>query len=264
MKKTRQQLKTLRRRLRRRLRQRKEQKLKFSKTNKRGHQREAERDTRRIRHLKALVRKMLRRKHRVEASHREGLDWAFGDISPEAMKAAGKTFVCRYLSHTTSKNLSVAEAIKYSKANIDLVVVWEDAGAGATAGYSAGRSDANTALAQARALGKPQAAPIFFAVDFDAAGPEVESYFRGIASVLGVNGAGIYAGLDAVEYIMDRKIVGWAWQTYAWSNHKWDKRANLKQTLISLENSKLYVGGSVVDYDKSTAINFGQWRSELA
>jgi hypothetical protein len=264
MKKTRQEIKKLRRKLRRRLRQRKEQIRKFQKTDKRGHKREAERDGRRARYLSHLVKKYLRREARQKEAHREGVDWAYGDISPGTLKIAGKSFVCRYLSHDPSKNLTVAEAIRYSKAGIDLVVVWEDSGSGAAGGYSKGRSDANVALAQARALGKPHDAPIFFAVDFDAAGPEVESYFRGVASVLGVNGAGIYAGLDAVEYIMDRKIVGWAWQTYAWSNHKWDKRAKLRQVLISLTGSPLYVGGVQVDYDKSIAVNFGQWKSTLA
>lgn len=264
MKKTRQALKRLRRKLRRRARQRKEQELKFQRSNKRGHKREAERDTRRIHHLKVLVRKMLRRKHRIEASHREGIDWAYGDVSIGSMQASGKSFVARYLSPDPSKNITEAEAINYSRNGIDIVVVWEGSSSAATGGYSSGQRDANAALAQARMLGKPTSAPIFFAVDFDAAGPEVENYFKGVASVLGVERAGIYAGLDAVEYIMDRKIIGWAWQTYAWSDHKWDKRAALKQTLISLETDKLYVGGVEVDYDKSVAREFGQWRSTLA
>ena len=206
---------------------------------------------------------MVRRKSKIEASNREGIDWAFGDVSPEVMLANGKTFACRYLSHDESKSLSVKEAIRYSRAGIDLVVVWEDGGEGARSGYPKGQSDANTALAKARLLGKPHDAPIFFAVDFDAAGPEIESYFKGVASILG-DRAGIYAGLDAVEYILDRKIVSWAWQTYAWSNHHWDKRAHLKQVLITLPGAELIMDGVRVDYDKSTAVNFGQWKSELA
>lgn len=264
MKKTRQEIKKLRRRLRRRLRQRKEQARKYHKTNKRGHLRAAEKDGRKARYLAHLVKKYLRRTTRIEEAHREGVDWAYGDISSVTLKAAGKSFIARYLSHDPAKNLTVTEAINYSKAGIDLVVVWEDAGSGAAGGYSAGRSDANTALAQARALGKPVNAPIFFAVDFDAAGPEIESYFTGVASVLGKERSGIYAGLDAVEYILDRKIVDWAWQTYAWSNHRWDKRAKLRQVLISLVSDPLYLGGVQVDYDKSVAVNFGQWKSTLA
>lgn len=264
MKKTRRALKELRRKLRRRLRQRREQHRKFVKTGALGHKHEVALDSRRIHHLKHLVTKALRRKHRIEASHREGLDWAFGDISPEAMHAAGKTFVCRYLSHDPSKNLSRDEAIKYSQSGIDCVVVWEDSGAGASAGYPAGHRDALTARAQAYQLGMPKNRPVFFAVDFDAAGPEVENYFKGVADAIGKSGAGIYAGLDAVEYILDRKIVDWGWQTYAWSGHRWDSRAHLKQVLISLAGAELHVGGVAVDYNKSTAVDFGQWKSELA
>lgn len=264
MKKTLRQIKKLRRKLRRRQRQRREQRRKFVKTGNLGNKREWHRDIRRSNHLKRLFKRLVRRKKRIERSHREGVDWAYGNISPAALKASGKTFVCRYLSHDSSKNLSHHEAVAYSRAGIDLVVVWEDAGTGAAGGYYNGQRDANHALAQARALGKPSRAPIYFAVDFDAAGPEVKPYFEGVVSVLGKERAGIYGGLDAVEYIMDRKIVDWAWQTYAWSNHRWDKRAVLKQTLVSLQGAELHVDGVQVDYDRSVAANFGQWKSTLA
>lgn len=252
MKKTLRAIRQYRRKLRRQLRQRREAKPGQAKNT-----------ALRIRYLQKLIAKMVRRKSKIEASNREGIDWAFGEISPQVMLANGKTFACRYLSHDNAKNLSPSEAVRYSRAGIDLVVVWEDRGEGARSGYPKGQSDANTALAKARLLGKPHDAPIFFAVDFDAAGPEIESYFRGVASILG-DCAGIYAGLDAVEYILDRKIVSWAWQTYAWSDHHWDKRAHLKQVLISLTGAELVMDGVHVDYNKSTVINFGQWKSELA
>lgn len=263
MKRTLRALRKYRRKLRRRLRQRKEAKQKFQSTHNKKYAREVKQDAQRAKYLGRLISKMLRRQATIEVSHREGIDWAYGDVSPKVMIDNGKTFACRYLSHDRAKSFAVHEAIMYSRAGIDLIVVWEDGGEGARSGYVNGRSDANTALAKARILGKPDEAPIFFAVDFDAEGPEVEGYFRGVASILGKQ-AGIYAGLDAVEYILDRKIVSWAWQTYAWSNHHWDKRAKLKQVLISLEGAELTMDGIHVDYDKSTAINFGQWRSKLA
>lgn len=213
-----------------------------------------------IRYLKHLRTKLRRQKERIATSHREGVDWSYGNIDPQALHDAGKSFVCRYLSHDPGKNLTRTEAERYSNAGIDLVVVWESGSNNAALGYSQGRSDANTALAQAKVCGMPEGRPIFFAVDFDAAGPEIAPYFEGVAAVLGRDHSGIYAGLDAVEYILDRKIVDWAWQTYAWSNHKWDKRAHLRQVLISLTGAELRIDGVVVDYDKSTAVDFGQWR----
>lgn len=257
MKQTLRKLRQVRRKLRRKLRQRKE-------ARQHRHPARVRRFTKQTKYLKHLRDRLRKRRDRIEDSHREGIDWAFGDIPVAALRANHKDFVCRYLSYDDSKNLSLNEAITYSSAGIDLVVVWESSGSGATGGYQQGMADANHALAQARALGKPTGAPIYFAVDFDAAGPEIESYFRGVASLLGPERAGIYAGLDAIEYIMDRRIVHWAWQTYAWSNHKWDKRVVLKQTLISLAGAELHISGVAVDYDKSVAVNFGQWRSEHA
>lgn len=264
MKKTRRILRELRRKIRRRRRQRKEQREKFRRTHRGGNLKEAKHDSNRILHLKRLLGRFLRRKKRIEESHREGVDWAFGKISPEALKKAGKTFVCRYLSPDVSKNLSHEEVVRYSRAGIDIVVVWENSGERARLGYAAGLHDGNKALAQARILGKPPLAPIFFAVDFDAAGPEVVRYFEGVASAVGKKRSGVYGGLDVVEYLLDRHIVNWAWQTYAWSNHTWDKRAHLKQVLISYPGNELRVDGVQVDYDKSTKVNFGQWKSLLA
>lgn len=257
MRKTLRQLREVRRKLRRKLRQRKEARAHH-------HPARVKRFTRQVKYLKHLRDKLRRRRKRVEEAHREGIDWAYGDISVASLKANHKDFVCRYLSPDPSKNLSLTEAVEYSKAGIDLVVVWEGSGSGAAGGYAQGQHDANQALAQARALGKPTDAPIYFAVDFDAAGPEVKGYFEGVASILGRDKAGIYAGLDAVGYIMDNKIVDWAWQTYAWSDHHWDKRAVLKQVLISLAGAELHIDGVPVDYDKSVAIDFGQWRSTHA
>lgn len=263
MKKTLRYLRAYRRKLHRAIRQRKEASRKWDKTGNPKYAKKAHKDVRRIKYLRYLRDKMLRRKKRVEKSHRLGIDVAFGGPSPQAMLDAGKTFIGRYLSHTPSKNLTLHEAITYSRAGIDLIVVWEDGGEGARGGYLRGRSDATTALAQARVLGIPHDRPIFFAVDFDAAGPEVESYFRGVSSVLGKSGSGIYAGIDAVGYILDREIVGSAWQTYAWSNHRWDPRARLRQVLISLTGAPLILDGDQVDYDKSVATDFGQWKSTL-
>jgi hypothetical protein len=264
MKKTLQRLRGIRAKLRRKLRHRAEVHDKWVKTHQGGYAKEVKKTTRQVRYLKHLRDKLRKRRYRIKESHREGIDWSYGNISGEALKSAGKTFVCRYLSTDPAKNLSEAEAITYSRQGIDLVVVWESGFNNAALGFNQGQTDANHALAQAKASGKPTEAPIFFAVDFDAAGPEIESYFRGVASALGPERSGIYAGLDAVEYILDHKIVGWAWQTYAWSNHKWDKRAKLRQVLISLQGAELHISGIAVDYDKSVAKEFGQWRSTLA
>src|SRR3954454_9683507 len=98
----------------------------------------------------------------------EGIDYAFGRPTMAALKSAGIKFVCRYLSHSPSKNLTAAEAKKLSDAGIWIVVVWETTAKRALDGYAAGAADARDALAQAQICGMPDDRPIYFAVDWDA------------------------------------------------------------------------------------------------
>lgn len=255
MKKTLRQLRQLRRKLRRKLRQRKE-----------GHltKGESARNLRQTSYIKRMIVRLRERRTRLELSHRQGIDWAYGTPRTDALLEAEKTFVCRYLSHDPAKNLDREEAIGYSRAGIDLVVVWEGDHEAPKKGFNQGRKDAKEAQTQARALGKPPLVPIFFAIDYDAAGPDVQPYFEGIVDVLGKDLVGIYGGLDVVEYMLDHKVVRWAWQTYAWSNHVWDQRARLRQVLITLPGAELHLDGVSVDYCKSVHEDFGQWKSTLA
>lgn len=245
----------LRRRERRRKDRRDRQHRLWRRTHERGHARAARKEAKAVRYLKSLIRKLTGRK----AEHREGVDWAYGEISPAALEAAGKSFVCRYLSYTPSKNLDPEEAKRYAEAGIDCVVVWETTGTRATAGFDAGVTDARRALSLASKCGKPESAPIFFAVDFEAHGPEVRAYFEGTRSVLGVERNGAYAGFGAMSYLFDVKLIGHGWQTYAWSGGRWEKRAHLRQ----YRNGE-HLAGVEVDLDRSTAASFGQWRSTLA
>src|SRR5690348_5167768 len=57
---------------------------------------------------------------------RKGLDYSWGRQRPAVVKAAGYTFVCRYLSwHTTGKKLTPGEAEALIGAGIDDVCNWE-------------------------------------------------------------------------------------------------------------------------------------------
>jgi hypothetical protein len=186
-----------------------------------------------------------------------GLDWAWGNMSAGALLASGISFACRYLSHDPGKNLSRAEAVRLSKAGIDLVVVWETTADRARQGYSAGLTDAKAAWQQAKATGMPDRRPIYFAVDFDGAGPEVADYFRGAAAYLGVSRTGVYAGIRVVNYLFAHGLVAFAWQTYAWSGGQWNGRAQLRQV-----HNGVRVGGVDSDEDVSVADDFGQWRAQ--
>jgi hypothetical protein len=196
----------------------------------------------------------------AEAAPRAGVDFAWSHPSVAALKDAGITFVARYLSHDPSKNLSPPERESYRKAGIEVIVVWESSGGRALEGEKAGRADAQVAYYQAVACGMPVdqdrrlKRPIYFAVDTDASWEQVAPYFAGAAAVLGRHNIGAYGGIRVVAGGFEAGAIGFAWQTYAWSNGQWDRRAQVQQYLNGQS-----VGGISVDLDRSTVVDFGQW-----
>lgn len=190
---------------------------------------------------------------------RFGLDWAYGDMSVAALRSVGADFIGRYASTPGNpKNLTAREAQEMSNAGIDIVLVFETTAERALAGCRAGRTDATSAKKQASTVDKPARCPIYFAVDFDATPQQqdpIDDYFRGVASVLGLDGTGGYGGYWVIKRLFDAGLIRWGWQTYAWSGGKWDARSHVRQ----FSNGHL-VGGVECDYDHGLGEDFGQWR----
>ena len=194
-----------------------------------------------------------------ELGTRKGVDYAWTHPSVSAIKSGGYTFAARYLSYDNSKDITSNEAHALKSAGIDVVVVWEATATAALGGYSQGVSDAKAAESRANGAGMPSGRPIYFAVDFDATSGEqgaVNSYFDGVASVIGRNRTGAYAGYYVVNRLFNAGKIKYAWQTYAWSNGNWDPRAQLRQVLndITVGNA-----GACCDKDQAVAADFGQW-----
>src|ERR1700722_3563753 len=80
-----------------------------------------------------------------------GVDYSFARPSPASIVAGGYTFVVRYLSNESAKNLSASEAAALKAAGLDIVCNWEDSATNALNGYNQGVTDAQTANAQASA-----------------------------------------------------------------------------------------------------------------
>jgi hypothetical protein len=163
-------------------------------------------------------------------------------------------FACRYLSHTSSKNLTASEAADLAAHGVWSVVVWETTEQRASAGRNAGVADATEAAAQATACGQPTSRPIYFAVDYDAAPSAVVAYFQGVASVLGLSRTGVYGGYRVVSYLLDHKLAAWAWQTVAWSHGQWDVRAHIRQYAKTVR-----INGVECDVNTAAVTDFGQW-----
>jgi hypothetical protein len=183
-----------------------------------------------------------------------GLD-STSQVAVAAHRAAGSSFAVRHLSRDSLKALTEPEVGEYRANGIGIVVVFDDGAEDATRGSAEGRSDAEFALGQARALGMPPGRPIFFAVDFDTAGsPErTDAYFDGVASVIGQQASGPYGGFEVVQRQLDRGFQ-WGWQTYAWSGSALDARAQLYQ----FSNGQL-VGGVGVNFNNALYEDYGQW-----
>jgi hypothetical protein len=187
-----------------------------------------------------------------------GLDFAWEKPRPSAVRAAGYTFACRYLSYsTTGKNLTRTEAQALAAAGVDIVSNWEYTASEALSGYSKGVTNAREAQRQALACGMPADRPIYFSVDFDATPGQqaaINAYFDGIASVLGRGRTGAYGGFYVIQRLFNAAKISWGWQTYAWSGGQWDSRAQLRQV-----RNGITVDGADCDLDEAWAPDFGQW-----
>ncbi|MEE4546453.1 glycoside hydrolase domain-containing protein [Streptomyces sp. V4-01] len=184
----------------------------------------------------------------------DGVDYSFGHPGGAALRAAGKTFACRYLSHTASKNLTPSETADLAAHDVAAVVVWETTASRAAASRAAGTADATEAAAQAKACGQPADRPIYFAVDWNADPTLVVPYFQGVASVLGVARTGAYGGIKVVRYLLDHGLIRWAWQTAAWSAGAWEPRAHIRQYAKTIT-----INGVACDLDTAMQDDFGQW-----
>ncbi len=196
----------------------------------------------------------------ADVSVRRGIDYAWGHPSVDALHGGGYAFAARYLSDDPSKNLSASEAHELRSAGIDVVVVWEANADASLGGYSRGVADAHAAQAQAAACGEPAGRPIYFAVDFDASSAEqgeIAAYFDGVATVIGRDRTGAYAGYDVLHRLFDAGRIDYGWQTESWSNGQWESRAQLRQVAYDVS-----VGGVSSDVDDAVATDYGQWGYE--
>ena len=199
---------------------------------------------------------------RSELTARKGVDYSFARPSPGGLSGEGWSFAARYVSDCgCGKNVTKGEADALIAAGVDVVLVWENAGteAGQAGSFNVGVGHAQRAQAQALAAGMPATRPIYFALDYDAPPgdqPNIDAYLDGVASVLGRERTGLYAGYWPLSRAFDAGKITFGWQTYAWSGGNWDNRAQLRQTLNGITAAG---DGNCCDEDHNNADDFGQW-----
>jgi peptidoglycan hydrolase-like protein with peptidoglycan-binding domain len=193
-----------------------------------------------------------------------GIDYSDASLTAGSVAAAGYGFVCRYLSWLPNpKVLTLSEAQALTAAGLGIVSNWESDGlqswqSGVPSDpYSQGAKHATEAQRQALANGMPSSRPIYFSVDFDlqpSMYSALNSYFDGVASVIGRSRTGAYGGYHVIQELFNNGKTAWGWQTYAWSGGNWDSRAQLRQV-----QNGITVGGHDADLDQAMAADFGQW-----
>lgn len=239
-----------------------------------------------------MLRKPRRRSGTAPLAY--GADFSWSRPSAEDLRSLGFSFVCRYLSWSTSgKNLTADEASYWKLNGFDIVSNWEYAADAAKGGYAQGVSDANEALRQHVVCGASELDPILFSIDYDVpitarrhGAPWLEvlidwivrlvrrlrrravdvlggrsteylavaDYVRGIASVVGIERTGAYAEKDIITKLFNDGLITYGWQTYAWSGGRWEARAQLRQV-----QNGLSINGQSYDRNEAWAEDFGAW-----
>lgn len=187
----------------------------------------------------------------------QGVDHSSGPLTAAQARAAGMSFICRYVSTPgESKNLRTSEVTDLLAGGVGLVVVYEEHPVTRPlGGYTEGAADARSADAQVATLGIA-GCPIYFAVDFDVVPNQlgiIDDYMDGAASVVGHDRVGAYGSNRTITHLFDGGRIRYGWAAVAWGGQL-DGRAHLYQ----------YSGGTVagtsVDWNRtvSSDTDYGQ------
>jgi hypothetical protein len=217
---------------------------------------------------------------------RFGIDTNDSTLDTEFAKAAGCTFVGRYLSFDGEHPpLSREEADRIRGAGLDLFAIWELTKYRAVElesiedEFKAGADDAIQARNVAKLCGGAHK-PIYFTVDFPVTpehwrswivdkktGKHVQrkslilAYFDGILSKLPLERVGAYGPYIVIKKLFDQKKITYGWQwTFSEEITRIDPRAQLHQfDIYPAQDGWGVSGAGALDYDRAVWPDFGQW-----
>lgn len=187
-----------------------------------------------------------------------GVDYAYTRPTIATLKHYDTKFVIRYVStKDNGKNLTKEELAQLVNAGIDVCIVYETTTNFTLAGRNAGISCAKSAESMVIGCGLPRNTVIYVAVDFQASPANIsyiKDFFEGWNSIHGVTRTGVYGSYFTCRSLHAYGLVGYMWQTTAWSNGEWYDKANIRQ----VRNDVKWPDGPV-DYDQSMTHDFGQY-----
>src|SRR5579859_1659757 len=169
-----------------------------------------------------------------------------------ASELSGAQFVCRYLSNSAWKNLSLSEAQTLTSWGKYIVCNWETDGLGGD--FAQGVADATAAKALAIECGWPGGnRPIFFSIDENVNPATQDAYFDGIASVLPKEQIGIYGEAAIIERWRGFGA-GWGWLTESTS---WQGGSNISGCQIQQTGTD---PSNNYDYNIALVTDYGGWQ----
>lgn len=188
----------------------------------------------------------------------EGVDYSTARPNLDQLWALDKRFTCRYLAYKPNpKVLLRGEREALHAKGFVIVLNWEQAAGDMLKGYDKGHAHATEARDQAKALGAPESAAIYFSCDVDttsdAQRAAVAQYLDACCDVLGKGRVGVYGEYDVIQAMLPDHAT-WGWQTYAWSKGQKPAKAHLYQ----YQNSVQLAGGDV-DLNRTVKSVYGGW-----
>lgn len=148
------------------------------------------------------------------------VDYSWGRPDLTCLRKNGYVGVMRYLSwDRTGKNITRDEAQTLHAHGMWIGLNWEQQGNWSefSGGKLAGQINGAEAARQAAALGAPRTVPIFVSADYGAPRSHwgtIADYLKGFAAASG-HPVGFYGQGDLADWLLERRVIGWIWQTNA-------------------------------------------------
>lgn len=202
------------------------------------------------------------------------VDYSYAHPTASTIADAGYVGAMRYLGWDYGKGarcISPSERDRLFSAGLNLGLVWETTANMTLRGSAGGVTDGQEANRLADSLGYPKDRPIFYAVDFDAVGSQVET-IREYMEAAATTGrpVGVYGKYDIVEYFGKRGYK-WLWQCAAWSGFGSGSggsayspadggRGRRLSSFSCLYQHVGYVLGNTCDFNDVLKDDWGQWK----
>lgn len=175
----------------------------------------------------------------------------------------GVKYVGRYLSRSSWKGLTLGEVSNLKASGIDIFSIYETNPTKASYFSAAtGATDAEEAMALAKAVGQPEGSTIYFTVDYDAQSgdfPSILAYFKSVQATLSGYKVGAYGSYTVLNYLHDNGAADYWFQTIAWSHGQHCSFLNIYQ--YQCDKTNWNNTGTNVDLDNLEKSDIGAWCS---